>query len=181
MVTLAKRPKLFSEESFTSYLMRISNMNHTSSMEVCKLISNQNKVRYMWKYDLDLTNLIDQEKVQQLFGKTANELGTFSIIKDKLLEKYDMGLNYFVGNLLEKNGKYCPICIQESLHYKILWQVKDIKICDVHEISLLNICGICLMKLPYTHELLGLGICPNCNNSLTNKCKHIDFFEIRNR
>lgn len=102
--------------------------------------------------------------------KNEIEHHTFSIIKDKFLEPDDMTLLQFLGELIQnKYRKYCSMCLNHLIAYKLIWQVKDIYICDIHQIHLQNSCQKCLKKLPYAHESLGSGMCPYCFNKLSGQ------------
>lgn len=78
-------------------------------------------------------------------------------------------------NLCEPKKKWCPQCLDEwqaegkDLYEPILWQLKEVKVCQIHKISLSNTCPDCNTSLPLISSKPIIGYCSSCNTWLGGK------------
>jgi hypothetical protein len=66
-----------------------------------------------------------------------------------------------------KNRRFCAECIKERICYLLIWQVREIKLCDKHHVYLQDACPSCKAPIPYIHDMLSFGKCPKCNIPLS--------------
>jgi hypothetical protein len=92
---------------------------------------------------------------------------TFTPIISKFVEpgKIGDGTTYIsmISREIDRTVRwFCPKCIKEQGYYKLLWQVKEIEICDIHLIKLEYICKSCNRPHLYVHK--EIGTCIYCDS-----------------
>lgn len=73
--------------------------------------------------------------------------------------------------LLKENLSWCPLCIEEikekrDVYYPLLWYLKEIQHCTLHNIPLCEKCPNCDKLIPALHRKMINGYCPYCRSSL---------------
>ena len=157
--------------------MRIAIVNDTTFQEICRCISLKgNDIRFRWNLDWKFDRWVNIDLLSKIVNKDKTTLNsaTFSIIADKFLDSGRMDLkDFLLGTIENKKRKYCPCCLMSSSTYSLLWQVRDISMCEIHNVELVSSCQKCDKVLPYVHESLGQGQCPFCNKKLGQNVQKI--------
>jgi hypothetical protein len=121
-----------------------------------------------------LPQYYDLNKLGDLIGLSTDEVVrmTFTPIYDKLftcdtdLDRYRSTL----GKELDMNRrKFCPVCINTNGYYKLMWQVKKIKVCDEHMVHLEETCPTCGKHQKYVSVNMLSNHCCHCESLLTEK------------
>lgn len=81
--------------------------------------------------------------------------------------------------LQTKVRKICPLCIKEDNIFKLIWQIKEIDICPIHEVKLKSECSHCNTNFNYSDNILIDPYCSNqcCNNSLLDDYEKVSVKE----
>src|SRR5579871_6170972 len=62
------------------------------------------------------------------------------------------------------NAQYCPVCLDESLHHRLIWMPRAVSLCVAHKVLLVDRCAGCQSRL--TVAALVRGACAACGHSL---------------
>lgn len=171
------RPKIRPEESLTSFLLRVctsNSINIKDLFNVMKINYKRPDLRNSHQIDINPVNTIDVNLLMELTNIDQSILNknTFYGVINKFISQDEMrNVNsssaLFKDLFSMKKRKFCPLCLEERLTYKLIWQVKDILTCSKHEIPLSSSCLICGKEQPYLHMGLAKGICCFCSSSLS--------------
>lgn len=151
---LSIRLKLFPDETLTSFLLRVAKAYRTSVKEVWKWFGDGN-IRNLCRIDFYLSEYVNIEKICVLLDKNADQVcsASFFALLESMHEKSDQSEWSFLGESLEsKKRRYCPKCVAENNRYDLIWQVKEINICEKHQVYLEDSCLKCNHALPYVHD-----------------------------
>jgi len=155
-------------ESFTSYLMRLAQANRI-------------------KYPCDLGHRLFPE--QNPYGIriiTDHVPVTFGVLpqhaccsETRLLATtfYHLGrkfgrptsgkaLSSFLNGAIALPLRYCPLCLQEQLYYRLPWRFLSLIGCHQHGCRLLDCCGACHQPIRLLHHILQVGVCSACRTPL---------------
>lgn len=164
------RTKPFEFESLSSYIHRVAEDNYTTPHEVWKLFLSVN-----YKYpDSSISHAID-----------ASPDSVFNIKRFSEMLQYDEDIIYALSfvevlrklgiheltrsratmNLFEKTRRFCPDCLKDNNIYKLIWQVKEIPFCNLHNKYLSSTCSNCNKEIKILPNS-PIGICPSCNFKL---------------
>lgn len=132
------------------------------------------------RFDLFPVKSIDMCKLSKLTHLNIETLEnmTFTTVLRKFFRNINDKKKYtsiIEQNINRVNRKFCPECIKLKMHYKLIWQVREIELCDKHKIKLISKCPSCGTEQPYIHEYLVHGLCVNCLQPLfphNNTCKY---------
>lgn len=83
---------------------------------------------------------------------------------DKISESNSLFQNY----IEVKIRKFCVDCLLEKISYNLIWQIKNISICNRHNKLLSANCNSCGRFQPYLSDSLYKGSCYFCNEPLTS-------------
>lgn len=169
---LGIRPKPISGESLSTYLLRAARANFIPLNLLLKNLKSKYFMTngYIHMIDLFPSDVID---INILFIKL--NIGTGEIYtsclenfdiseqdrKNALIHKYNLK-----GIFETRKRKFCELCLKEKKIYKLIWQIKNIDICDVHKVRLLSQCPKCKKDQPYLSENLLNHRCHYCNSTL---------------
>lgn len=181
-------PIPWDDESLTSYIQRISNANYLKPYEIWRSLVPPGK-RYprlgmepLMEYSP--ASVIDMDNLARLLNLDVQILKnlTFYTVLTKIYNsEVDEGLlmrNGFFSRYVTYHRRFCPICLREKNYYKRIWQVKEIKICIVHNAKLIDTCPKCSKHMSLLGTNAVVGKCDNCG-FLLGKCevKVIEPFE----
>jgi hypothetical protein len=82
------------------------------------------------------------------------------------------------SNVVGPFRKWCPICFEQlmfdnkEIYEPLIWRIKDVQKCDIHQIKLHDKCPECKRTLPIYHNSLKNGHCQFCFTWLGN-CDNI--------
>lgn len=169
--TFTIRPKLIEGESLSSYLIRTANLNGiTSISEIWQLVKRgQCKVvrGNYYKFDLFPTDIVHLNDLSILLKFKANELVVHSF--EPIVSFFYPGVygKMIFGIEIElKHRRFCRSCLKENGAFQLLWQVKEIHMCNKHLTRIESECHVCGSEQPYLKKVL-----LNCNvcGELLNK------------
>lgn len=186
-----KRIRSCDYESLSSYIARVCKANEYDINDLIRLISfNEDSKRSLSVKlkDIDLlaSLKINIVKLAHLVNKDEDILLRMTflpiIIRNSDSVELDLWTSRYLSNCLNTTERYfCPECLKEFKAYNLLWQVKDIKICNFHNVLLQSSCTNCGTLIPYFFESLTSCQCPNCSYDLIQSDKEIvtneDFIE----
>jgi hypothetical protein len=167
------RPKIQEGESFSGYLMKVAEMNSVKFGSVRKYLGIDGN--YVYPLDIlpqkivnisSLTNLlgIDEESVLKM---------TFWNLFNKFCSNIVFETNEFNSDISvefeRRERRFCVSCLREHSYYKLLWQVKEVCICDIHFTKLQSICSSCGTKQPFISSTLGKLLCFKCGNDISKQ------------
>jgi hypothetical protein len=63
--------------------------------------------------------------------------------------------------------KFCSECLNNGIFHRLFWQVKDISLCEIHKVLLVDSCHICGTQQPYLNNReVSRLYCNNCGTNL---------------
>ncbi len=173
MKALLFRPRPLHGESLTSYLSRVATNNLSTPYELLNLLLPEGikKPQYAMSstlnvYPKSLLNLTKLESMLMIEKGRLDCLTFLPVYKKFFLEDEKVSNSRLLDNLIHKSMKYCPICLRDDLIHKLIWQVKEIKVCSIHNISLLSCCWKCGKDIPMLTSDFVMGKCPHCHSLL---------------
>ncbi|RAV19104.1 TniQ family protein [Paenibacillus contaminans] len=173
----AVRPKIEEGEALTSYLFRLAEANGTSFLGIIHTINTQDYLKIYSKryYHLDLIpyRQVDVSLLESLLCMSYDELLSHTYypavakIYDNPLDEID-DISFRLSLLIEtKKRKFCRKCLLGNRGYKLIWQIKDIEICKIHNIPIESVCRNCGKIQPFTREQMMIPSCVFCTYTLS--------------
>ncbi len=169
----------FGIESFTSYLMRLSEAH---CIEIRQLFNKIIVPKLNKKYlDNSIKNggnsiydgskfLNGMDQNAKCYSEMMNELTHRTDLETLTLWRYKDVLT--TRKLLKNHLSWCTLCLKECdqiPYYPLFWFINEVTICPKHNSPLTNQCPICQKSIPILHRKSVIGYCPYCNSSLTKK------------
>lgn len=193
-VRLPVRLNIINGESFSGYIMRSARAMNIDCREFLKYLVLTYNIHYKIKdtrasyfkiaanIDIYPFGILNEKDICFLFNKSREEIegATFKNIFDVLNINFDTNINpykiYVNKDLVKEVRRFCPLCLKENGIYKLIWQIREIEVCEIHRIKLINNCSICNTKQRYFGPSLEYHRCNNCNSLLwESKNKQEDF------
>lgn len=168
------RPTPKNGEALSSYLFKVAESNFISLRELLYYFRYENtriSSSYLYSIDtnpvkyIDLVALAQHLKLSQCTLKKM----TYSSVVSKFSSSdkfHSSKLSHFSKVVETKSRKFCRSCLKQNGSYKLIWQVKDIKMCNLHHTLLENTCNSCSKELPYINNHLYNFKCVYCNTLL---------------
>ncbi|WP_057776082.1 TniQ family protein [Cytobacillus dafuensis] len=173
------RPVLGAEESLTGYLLRVCSKNFVDIPTIWRICQNDSiykvDMNFSFNFDIYPEDIVKVDKLTRMC-KLPLEKMQYHTFKSILQNYYGIGSSgkKLIGKEIEKkNRKYCSMCLKENGQFNILWQVKEITMCDKHFTSLTDSCTKCSSKQKYLHNNLIYYKCSDCNALLTNQIQSV--------
>ncbi|MGG0934503.1 TniQ family protein [Brevibacillus centrosporus] len=171
------RPKPKDGESFTGYLLRVAHLNAIDSIGILKLLNvGYSKFQKSNAHQLDVMpdRIFDLELMCEMLNLETSQIYpmTFRSAVEKFVDRIESVEEYpFViyGMTDAKNRRFCPMCLYEQGFYKLMWQVKEIDVCEVHGIELTSACPSCSNKQPFLSSHLASLRCATCGSPLSSR------------
>jgi DNA-binding transcriptional MerR regulator len=161
------------DECLTSYLQRIAKSNYATPHDIWRFLSHEEahypQSSMSSQIDISPKNFLDIEKLlTMLITKIGNiEDLTFTTAYRKVgVPVTSISHSRILSAILEQSRKFCPECLEENLSYKLIWQVKEVEYCPVHNTKLQSKCNNCSTSISIMPSNSEIGICPNCNFNL---------------
>ncbi|WP_409303949.1 TniQ family protein [Peribacillus sp. SCS-155] len=170
---LTNRPRPYAGEMLLSYVVRVAEVNAVPVLTLLNFFRAAN-VRKIERDDYDLLSympekILDIDKLVaavKLDRETAQNCTFFNLLNVFSMEK-NMGRLRFLKGLILDKLQFCPQCLRETNHYKLIWKIKGVSVCDSHLCKLLDACPNCNKGIFYK-DISILGLCPNCQFCLAN-------------
>ena len=166
------RPNPMEGESFIGFLLRVAEYNGVQIQDIYQIVSNGINPRLsLHLLDINPNKYIDPTLMNQVLDISSEQLREMSLrpLLEKLVDNPDG--DYIFKDVIQlfdhQYRKFCPECLREKGYFKLIWQIKEIKICDVHLKKLRNSCAKCGGKQLYTHPNLREIECCHCRAKLT--------------
>ncbi|MEO1665343.1 MAG: TniQ family protein [Chloroflexota bacterium] len=165
--TLPVRPEPMPGESLSGYIPRIlvANYNNTSMLSIQH--SFQISGFRQPGYDIDVYQTFGNMPL--IFGLSEETLRSMTIYhlasKFVLTISSNKTLSDFAKGCVSKNLRFCPACLQESQHYRLIWRFNLIDACATHQCKLLDKCTHCNKSIGFFHKN-SPGTCPHCGSDL---------------
>ncbi|WP_282155957.1 TniQ family protein [Cytobacillus gottheilii] len=181
---LTIRPKPQINESLSSFLLRVCKENNVEFLDMFRFLyrddsSTRFRINKIHFIDVFPKQIIKYKELSQLTNLSKKEINkmTFTPVISKFLgpsnSKEEM---LYMSMLLRQidgtNRWFCPECIKENGYHKLIWQVEEIEICNIHNIKLHNSCKFCNNKHLYVHR--ETPICHYCHSNLKDSFEKID-------
>lgn len=171
---LTVRAKPIEGEALSSYLLRLAESNGLELLTLWNLVKKRS-THFIQMNDLNVLNFfpyntVDINKLSELSDISVEELlqCTFLYLLSKFNKKEDLARSRFLSGMLRDEFYYCPLCIKQKPHYKLIWNINGVYTCEIHKTSLQNHCVHCnqIIKIK---DIKVIGICPNCGGRLTDE------------
>lgn len=176
---------VFPYESLWSMVNKFGKLNWVSGYEIQNLfrLKNEPKNRYAEYDGFSLWNFhaasgFDVEKIGQALNLTKKQIREG--ITTSLIPKRELPWLFEAKRL-----RYCPRCISVGYH-SFFHQFKDVKVCPIHDIELVERCPCCKGVFPYELQRnKHFYRCPSCTKTLlslniNDVPESEQFFEIMN-
>jgi hypothetical protein len=166
-------------ESLTSYIARLA-FEHSVKVSVLlrKMIAPNVKSSFLNDF---LSSGKTIRHYPHIDGISDNSIEIIDVL-ERLTARNDihnLTMNNWRGilsfNVVGPFRKWCPICFEQlkfdnkEIYEPLIWRIKDVKKCDIHEIKLHDKCPECQKTLPIKHNsLLKNGHCQYCFTWLGN-------------
>ncbi len=175
-----RRPTLIPGEALASFFVRLSILNAYPSVNMANHVGREHlpqkddltRPMYAETYQVlqQLTKLTPFELYQatpQLFAgvfsppdQETSQLSlpyeeSVPLLKTRVL-RHHLWSSYSVC--------YCPLCLQESAHYRLVWMPRAAAACLVHHCLLVRGCQACNHPLQVPNVVM--GYCPSCHFDL---------------
>ena len=179
---LTIRLKIFKDESISSYIFRVCKENGLNYLSFWNMIKKPNNdyAQFSEINILDIAPLghIDSDEYKQITGDTSNSLINNSFFKviEKFCTHEKVERARVLSGIFDYEYRYCPLCLKEKTYNRLVWRIKNIKICNQHKVKILDKCLLCNNLIKY-EELRELGVCPHCGISLKFKTESENFDE----
>lgn len=174
--TFTIRPKLYEGEPLLSYLIRVANENGISNFsELWQTVKEGDLYKvdrqFAYKFDLYPSDIASINKLGRLLKKSEDELKHHSF--EPIVSQFypgSTGKMIFGKEIELKYRRFCRKCLEENGVYKLMWQVKEIEMCEKHLIMLTSHCPNCEFHQPYRNKKnLDQLQCDDCGKILFDK------------
>lgn len=176
--TLTIKTIPYEGEAFSSFLLRTAVRNKIRYEQLLKIAQIKNSrsphIDLNPKVVTDLRKLSFLLQIDRKYFKGAS----LENIIETFLDEEDQKANYyrsFILNVFNHTYRcFCSMCLKEKNCYQLLWQIKELKVCDKHGTPLTSQCPSCKQNQPYVHPSLVEVQCYSCGEKLF-KQKSSDF------
>lgn len=160
-------------ESMTSYLTRLADAYSVPPFKLIKyiLIPAQDAKRQPNKPLYSMFNTIGIWSTR--FVAILEQFTVQDKLKFMTMLPYSNILTQY--KLCEHHKKWCPVCLEQwkeegsELYEPLLWGLKDVNICLIHKIALVQNCSHCNQQINLIHTKANIGFCPHCDTWLGKK------------
>ncbi|WP_245583843.1 TniQ family protein [Paenibacillus terrigena] len=173
-----KRPKIKDSETLTSYLFRIAKANKTDFLSVLKQITREEdeiSPRRYYQIDINPDKKIDVFLLSKLIRMPCEDIlkHSFHPVLKCFFNEPNQNINestYLIGRVfIGTYRRFCRICLEKEKRFKLIWQISDIEVCNVHGVELVNDCNHCGKIQPYIRDILNDCACVSCERELSQK------------
>ena len=163
--TLPLHPRPQPLESFTSYLTRIAEANGISHLSgLNAFFGGYSHFSRFADYPPPsfgmlptLTSRSEAELLETTFYHAGKKFDR--VCQPRFLAR-------FFSGLIASSLRFCPLCLQEDLFYRLTWRFLSLRGCPKHACHLLEHCSSCGCLLPIFASPLRIGACPACKGDL---------------
>lgn len=166
LLPLHPQPQPF--ESFTSYLLRLAEVNGLKSIYKIALLAGA-KNGWSWIHSADFPNPVYTSLAQVAGCMPTQVMMTtfFPIALNFGYSSHPLSLRRFLRGSLAQGLRYCPLCLTEHTpYYRLPWRFLALPGCIKHGCAFLDRCGHCGSVLPHLSRLSRMAWCGTCQNDL---------------
>ena len=158
-------------ESLTGYLLRVVHKNFVDLNSLLTSIHNGSRRRTDHQIDILPGRVIDLDTLSGIVGVPLSQLRdlTFHSVVEKYVDQIDTSQEYptVMRDVTDKAyRRFCPVCLEEDSVLKLIWQVKEVEICDKHHVRLTSKCPICGTEQPFLSKNIAVLCCVSCGSKL---------------
>lgn len=149
-------------ETFTSYLIRLAEVNGIQSIHTLRhlLFPNMSFRPHLNLYNTD-TLMRSFPSLAQAAHCTLEQLRQTTVFH--LVNKFGCIVALpFLQDSLAPTVRFCPDCLRESAYYRLPWRFLAIPGCMKHECLLQDQCPACYQPIPHLSHCLQMARCPHC-------------------
>lgn len=168
-----RRPKPLDGECLTSYIQRVAEANFITPNDIWRAFkiggTRYPQVSASYLLDISPEFIFDIRKFEEMLLLKDHQLEnlTFSnALKNFSQSDILIGETNVLNKFYNKYRKFCPLCLDDKLYYKLIWQVQEIEYCPIHNIKLVHKCKNCGHIISSMPAKGILGICPYCQHSI---------------
>ncbi len=169
------RPQIEDGESLTSYIFRLAKKNACDYNRVVSPLNNtKDHVRdRCFRLEIIKEDKLNFFELCRRVNKSVEDIHSMTfwpVVQNWLTPGYYSReqLLQMLSSLIQTIVRfYCPQCLAEKKYYKLMWQVKEIEICDEHLCRLQSRCPECQKEQPYLADSLMTAQCKYCGSFLT--------------
>lgn len=165
------RSRPYSDESLSSYLLRLSKANGLSLLSLLNSIKTSGG-HYIQQNDISLLDfapksLIDTNHLAKIVDLPEEQLLrlTFYFALKTFCSGEEVERSRFISGMIRGRTSYCSKCLEENLYFRLIWKIQDIDVCLSHGISLTEKCCSCGSLIKYGSDL---NRCFLCGSKLSN-------------
>jgi len=118
--------------------------------------------------DICPDSLLDMKKFGEMLQINENKL--YSLTFKEVFTKLgitETARSRTLSSMLHDKRRFCSDCLKDNVMYKLLWQIKELFFCPIHNALLSSKCNHCDNEISLLPNIT-LGICPYCNFELKN-------------
>lgn len=167
MEVFTTRIKLYNDESFFSFILRLACANGIELFHLWRMIKKDNS-HYAQMNDTGLFNfnpssIVELKKIIYMTNINESELyqSTFYYVLYTFCGESEVERSRFISGLIREEFCYCPSCMKEKAYHRLIWNVRDISVCHIHNIKLIDTCSYCNKEIRY-NQIKRLSECPHC-------------------
>lgn len=148
-------------------------MNFVDLNSLLTSVHNGSRRRTDHQIDILPERVIDLEALSGILGVPLPQLRamTFQSAVEKYVDQIDTSQDYptAMRDVTDKTyRRFCPVCLQEDCVLKLIWQVKEIEICDKHHVRLTSKCSACGTEQPFQSKNIAVLSCVSCGSKLAS-------------
>lgn len=190
-LTIRQTPK--EGESLSSYLVRTARANSVSYLDIRRYARPEETNKKYVSSTSCFMNQVDWQPQSFNVQKMGNVLGldivtiecmTFTPVMEKYSSNWKQDTKRVSLSLCKEivrdRRKLCPECVSELGYFKLIWQVREISLCEKHLTPLISKCKHCRKKINYVFEEMGDLECPHCKMPLKNECDENEEIDYNN-
>lgn len=170
-IVFTVRPTHLPGESFWSYLRRLANQNGIPFLTMLNRIKvwQQKSVQRADFSLLDITpgSVLNMEQLSVLTGHSVEKLlnATFAPLLRTFGASQEVQRARFVSGMILDTFRFCPLCLEEAIYFRLLWKLAPVSSCVHHGVFLVDKCPHCKQRASFRDVEL-LDVCPQCGFSL---------------
>ena len=168
-------------ESFTSYLTRIAEANGISHLSgLNAFFADFSHISSFADYpprSFGMLPMLVTHSEDELLESTF-----YHMVKKFGRGRQPRSISSFFSGAIASSLRFCPLCLEEDLYYRLTWRFLSMSGCPKHACRLLDRCSYCGCLIPIFASPLRIGTCPKCERdlrtSVTNKLTEEELQEV---
>lgn len=158
---LLRRPRPYPDESLAGYIIRLTENNYYPDPNWIFQMSGL-KRRGIYA-NVFIPELDDLSRLSQLSGIEENVLWSMSFPSlNQSRSRYENTVKVFGSavptyTLTKTRVKLCPICLQSSAYYRLIWNLSVVNTCPFHRCLLIDKCPKCYQDIKWSRPSVAGG------------------------